>query len=151
MVVKVVALVAACVSGSAMALQGTLNSELGKVIGLLEASWIVHLSGAVVIALLLYVMRLGTGNLGLARQARWYTFFGGPLNVIIIYLVVVSIPRVGVARATTAIIIGQVTTAAIIDHFGLLGVKPVAFTVTKAIGLVLLALGGRLLLGSLAN
>ncbi len=134
-----------------MAVQGTLNSELGKVVGLLEASWIVHVAGAFLIFVMLYVFRLGSGNLGLAGQARWYTFFGGPLNVAIIYLVVTSIPKVGVARATTAIIIGQVTAAAVIDHFGLLGVKPVPFNVSKAIGLVLLAVGGRLLLGSLNN
>lgn len=143
---RLLALLMACVSGSAMAVQGTLNSALGKVTGLFEASWVVHLSGLFIVSALLFILRLGAGSLREARSAEWYTLLGGPLNVLIIYLVVSSIPRVGVAPATTAIIVGQVVTAAAIDHFGLFGMKAISFNVTKGIGIVLLAIGAKLLL-----
>lgn len=142
----VFALVLAALAGAAMAIQGTLNAGLGRFCGLLEASWVVHLSALALIAILLFGFRLGTGNLAHVARAPWFTFLGGPLNVAIIYLVIASIPKVGVARATTAIIAAQVTTAALIDHFGLLGMKPVTFSLGKGIGLVLLAIGTKLLL-----
>jgi len=140
------ALLSACVSGSAMAIQGTLNSALSKVLGLLQASWIVHLTGLLVLTVLIAGAGISWPGLGALKSARWHTLLGGPLNVVIVYLVIISIPRVGVARATTAIIVGQVATAGIIDHFGLLGVKPVTFSLIKGLGLALLAVGAKLLL-----
>ena len=38
-----------------------------------------------------------------------------------------SIPSVGVAGATTAIIPGQVCTAAVLDYFGLFGLEKIPF------------------------
>ncbi len=56
------------------------------------------------------------------------------------------IPRLGVASATTAIIVGQVLTALCIDHLGCFGLDKVPFTWTKLLGLALLAAGAWLLL-----
>ena len=63
----------------------------------------------------------------------------------IIALVATSIPRLGVAVATTAIIVAQVSTALLIDHLGLFGLQAVPFTWLKLVGMVLLA-GGALLM-----
>ncbi|MDP2857062.1 MAG: DMT family transporter [Bacillota bacterium] len=142
----ILALLAACISGSAMAVQGTLNSALSKILGLLQASWMVHLTGLLVLTVLIFVSKAGWPTAHALTPAPWYTLLGGPLNVVIVYLVIVSIPRVGVARATTAIIVGQVATAGIIDHFGLFGLRPVAFSLLKGLGLALLAAGAKLLL-----
>lgn len=146
MSLTILAIILAALAGAFMAVQGALNTGLSKVCGLLEASWIVHLSGAILITVLLWGFKLGRGNLMHAAHAPLLTFLGGPLNVAIIYLVIASMPRIGVARATTAIIAAQVTVAAIIDHFGLLGMRPVAFSMWKGVGLVLLAIGTKLLL-----
>jgi transporter family-2 protein len=68
------------------------------------------------------------------------------LNVIIIYAVVRVIPEVGVGNATTAIIAAQIITALVIDNFGLLGMKKYVFHYTDILGIVLLAVGTRILL-----
>ena len=57
-----------------------------------------------------------------------------------------SIPKLGVATATTAIIVGYVTTATLVDHFGLFGLQKIPFTWTKLIGVVLLAVGAKFML-----
>ena len=54
--------------------------------------------------------------------------------------------RIGVAAATTAIIVGQVGTALAIDHFGCFGLEKIPFTWIKAVGVACLALGGWLML-----
>lgn len=133
------------VAGISMALQGSLNTMLSKVVGLVEAAFIVHLIGAVALAALL-LLRLGHGDLGRIGDAPWYAYLGGLLSVVILYTVMVSISKLGVAVATTAIIVGQVSTALIIDHFGLFGLREIPFTWWKLFGVALLATGAKLML-----
>lgn len=136
----------AVISGILMAVQGSLNASLSKVIGLLEATFIVHISGTVVVLLLLFVFRLGKGNFHAIAEAPWYAYLGGVVGVFIIYLVAASIPSVGVSNATTAIIVGQVLTAVLIDHFGAFGLERISCGWNQIAGLVLLAIGAKLLL-----
>ncbi|HPT70342.1 MAG TPA: DMT family transporter, partial [Syntrophomonas sp.] len=85
---KWIYLLIAAVSGSAMALQGTMNAALGKVVGLWESTLIVHLIGTVTTLLIILVLGVGWSNLSKIGQAPWYILLGGVLNVIIIYAIV---------------------------------------------------------------
>lgn len=143
---NVLALLLALISGVLMAVQGSLNSTLSKVVGLIETTFIVHLTGTIILVILLFVFRMGKGNLYALAEAPWYAYLGGVIGVGIIYLVAASIPEVGVANATTAIIIGQVLTAIIIDHFGAFGLERMAYGWNQFIGLILLVIGAKLLL-----
>mgnify|MGYP000860127238 CR=1 FL=1 len=144
--VKLLPILIAAIAGITMAVQGTLNSLLSKAVGLLETTFWVQLVGAIASAILLFVLRLGNGNLLELGKAPWYSLVGGLLGVVITFFVASSISRVGATAATTAIIVGQVTTAGLLDHFGLFGLKSCAFTITDGVGIVLLAIGARLLL-----
>lgn len=139
-------LVLALISGVLMAVQGSLNSSLSKAIGLLEATFIVQITGSFLVVILLFLFKMGKGNLSAWQEAPWYSWLGGIIGVAIIYLVAASIPSVGVANATTAIIVGQVLTAILIDHFGGFGLDRMAFSSQQVFGLVLLAVGAKLLL-----
>lgn len=143
---RIAALLIAAGSGVTMALQGSLNAALGKVIGLLEATFVVHVIGLVFVSVLLFVFGLGQGSLGLFAGAPWYTYLGGILGVIIVYTVVRAIPPLGVAVATTSIILGQVFTAALVDHLGLFGMNKIPFTWHRVAGTLLMAGGAWLLL-----
>ena len=91
------ALLLAALSGLLMAFQGSLNTALGKAVGLLEGTFVVHIVGSV-LALGLILIGLGQGNLGDLAHAPWYTYLGGVLSVGIIYLVASAMSKVGVAR-----------------------------------------------------
>ncbi|ABO48641.1 protein of unknown function DUF606 [Desulforamulus reducens MI-1] len=143
---KLLALIIAAISGLTMALQGTMNSALGKVVGLWETTFIVHAVGTVVVGILVFVCRLGACDLDKWVSAPWYTYLGGLLSVVIIYMVARSMPVVGVAPATTAIIVGQVLTAAAIDHLGLFGFEQIPFSWYQVAGTFLMAGGAFLLL-----
>lgn len=140
------ALLIAAVSGIAMAVQGSLNAVLGKYVGEIEATMIVHIIGSIV-AVLIVLLGFGKGNLGKMTEVPWYAYLGGVISVLIIFGVAASIPKVGVAVATTAIIVGQISTAMLIDQLGLFGLEKVPFTVSKLLGVILLAAGTRLMLG----
>ncbi|MDI9458067.1 MAG: DMT family transporter, partial [Bacillota bacterium] len=68
------ALIIAAIAGMAMALQGSFNAILGKIIGTLETTLVVHLIGIAVVIIALFLFKLGTGNLALIKNAPWYTF-----------------------------------------------------------------------------
>lgn len=146
MTLKVLPLVIAALSGVAMAIQGSINSALGKVVGLWETTFIVHLTGLLVVTVLLFVCRIGNGCLADISRAPWYTYLGGVLGVLIVYAVVRSIPKVGVAPATTAIILGQVFTAGLVDHFGLFGMHKIPFSIYNVLGTLMMAGGAWLIL-----
>ena len=139
------AMLIAMISGISMALQGSLNAVLGKYVGQIEATLFVHIIGAAVV-MMIVLAGLGQGDIANYATAPWYAYLGGLISVLIIYGVIASIPKVGVALATTAIIVGQVSTALLIDHFGLFGLKKVPFSWEKLVGLVLLAAGARFML-----
>ena len=136
----------AALAGAMMAVQGTLNSAVGKKIGLLEATMIVLLIGTVTALLALYPLGLAKGNLANLGHLPWYYYSGGVLIVLITYGVVAGISRLGAANATTAIVAAQILTAALLDHFGLFGLQAVPFSWWKVAGIILLAAGTRLLL-----
>ena len=143
---RITALLIAALSGVTMALQGTLNSVLGKAVGLWEATMIVHIVGAVIVAVMVFVFKTGVFDLEKWAAAPWYTYLGGLLSVIIVYAVARSIPKAGVAPATTAIIVGQVFTAGLIDHLGLFGLQRIPFNIYRVVGILLMAGGAWLIL-----
>jgi transporter family-2 protein len=102
--------------------------------------------GLATLLALLYGFRLGRGSLARLGEAPWFTNLGGVLGVIIVLTVVLSMQRLGVATATTAILVGQLLAAAAIDHFGLFGVKAIPFGTFKLVGLALFGVGARILL-----
>lgn len=139
------ALLSAAVSGIAMAIQGSLNTALSKKIGLVPGTFTVHLVGAI-FALVLLLFGVGKSQWQELPQVPWYNFIGGVLGVGIVYGVMIGIEKIGVAKATTAIIIGQMSTAALVDHFGWFGLEPVPFNWWKGVGIVLMAVSAWMLL-----
>lgn len=141
---KVFYLIMAGASGALMAIQGTFNSALGKVIGLLEGTFSVHLLGTVTAGLLL--LFFGNGNFLKYASVPWFAWLGGPIGMAIIFGVAFSIPRLGVGVATTAIVAAQLLTAYLIDHFGFFGMEPIPFSLYKFLGIALIVIGSKLLL-----
>lgn len=139
-------LLLALISGILMAVQGSLNAALSKTTGLWEATFIVHVIGTAALVIIIFLLHTGRGDWRALAQAPWYSYLGGIASIFIIYLVAASIPSVGVANATTAIIIGQVLTAVVIDHFGAFGLERVPCGWNQLAGLALLAAGAKLLL-----
>jgi transporter family-2 protein len=143
--VQFFSLILAAMAGLAMAVQGSLNAALNKITGLFPATLIVHVIGTAITAVVV-LFELEGDSLSKVFSAPWYTYLGGILNVLIIAGVAMVIPRLGVASATTAVIVGQVLTALCIDQLGCFGLEQIPFTAAKLLGLALLAAGAWLLL-----
>lgn len=136
--------VIAAISGITMAIQGTLNSQLYQKTSILAATFVVHLIGLALAFITVLVTRTPLFEYSWL-SIPWYLYLGGVLSVIIIGLVAFSIPKIGVSNATTAIIIGQVGAALIIDHLGLFGTEKLSWNPWQILGLILFAAGAKLL------
>ncbi|MGI5901351.1 MAG: DMT family transporter [Desulfitobacteriia bacterium] len=136
--------VIAAISGLTMALQGTLNSQLSQKTTLLTSTLIVHIIGTFIAFIAIIAWKVPLLGQKWA-QIPWYLYLGGLLSVLIVALVAFSISKIGVCNATTAIIIGQVGTAVLIDHFGLFGVQKIPWNPWQLLGLILFAAGAKML------
>lgn len=136
----------AAVSGAAMAVEGSINAALGKAVGVMESTLLVHVIGSAVVLILMIFVGTGWNNFGKLGEAPWWVYLGGVLSVLIIYALVLAIPKAGVANATTAIIVAQISMAVVVDALGLFGMKRHNFNYYDILGIVLLVVGARILL-----
>ncbi|HBW36749.1 DMT family transporter [Desulfosporosinus sp. BICA1-9] len=134
----------ATISGVAMAIQGTINSALSQKTSLISATLVVHIIGTLVALITVLAWRAPLLKHPWT-SIPWFLYLGGVLSVIIVGLVAVSIPKIGVCNATTAIIIGQVSMAVLIDHFGWLGMNRMPWSPWQLVGIGFLAAGAKLL------
>jgi transporter family-2 protein len=139
-------LAVAALAGMLMAVQGSMNGALGKIIGVLEGNFLLHVVGLTVVALMLFIFGLGDGSLARMHEAPWYLYLGGLLNVAIIYGVMFAVAKGGAGNATTAIITGQLAFALLIDCLGLFGLPKTPFGWERGLGLALMAAAAKLLL-----
>src|SRR5207249_4275271 len=71
----------------------------------------------------------------------WWGWCGGLLGVIYLWAAVVVAPRLGVAPTFGLIVAGQIVTAMVMDHFGLLDVPVNPVTGWKLLGVGLVVAG----------
>jgi transporter family-2 protein len=70
-----------------------------------------------------------------------YLFLAGLLVAFYVLSITWIAPRFGVGNAIVCVLLGQLISAALIDHFGLFGAMVRPLSLTRAGGLVLMALG----------
>lgn len=125
--------------GMCIGLQAPLANLISQKLGVLESVFLVHLGGAIVVAIALAC--IGGGKIAQWQILPWHAWLAGVMGVIGVAATLIMIPRIGVAGAVTLIIAGQLSTAAAIDHFGLLGVTPKPVEWQRLGGLALVLLG----------
>lgn len=138
------ALVLALGAGIAAALQISVNGLMGRVAGVWEANLLTHLTGLITVAAIVFIV-MGGGNLAKAMAAPKIAFLGGPLGVIIIASVVIATSRLGMAYGLALMVLAQMVSAGLIDHFGWFGVEKIPFTLPKLLGILALVTGALLM------
>ena len=125
--------------GVAVGLQGPLTSLMSERMGTMESIFIVHLGGAILAGLPLLIAR--GGNLGAWRGVPWYALAAGALGLVVLGGVSYTIPRIGVATTVTLIVVAELITGALLDHFGLLGATVRVLDPARVIGIAVLFAG----------
>ena len=132
------------IAGIGIGLQSPMIGILSSRLGPLESVFVVHIGGAILSGIPLVLM--AGGKLGALGSAPWYAWFAGAFGLVTVAAIGFAVPRVGVSGATVALILGQLLTAAVIDHFGWFGVNVRAFDPVRAAGFGLLLAGAWLVI-----
>ena len=129
----------AFLGGICVSPQGAINAILGRFIGNIQAaivSFAVGLGSLIVVSLAFYFSY--PGNWTRIIQAPKYTLCGGFLGAIIVFTALLAVPKIGATPTVMAILIGQIISSIIIDHYGWFEVPVMTYDPLRLVGLVLL-------------
>jgi transporter family-2 protein len=125
--------------GVGVAVQGPWASMMTQRMGRWESSLIIHLGGAILSALLLLLAR--NNALSQWQTVPKYALLGGAFGVFIIFAVSYSIPRIGATSTITILVIAQLVTGLVLDHFGLFELPRYPINLYRIVGCVVLGIG----------
>jgi transporter family-2 protein len=132
-------------AGGTIAVQSIINAALSKRTGTLGSTLIVTFVSIAFVSLLILILPNQAHLKNLPRPSEWYLYLGGILGILIVLAPILLVPRIGATATLTAIVVGQLVTALVIDQFGLFGMPRIEINAARVIGLVLLLAGAYLL------
>lgn len=134
-------LMMAC-GGIAVAAQPSINARLAQRVGSYESSLISFAIGT--LGMLAVVLVAGRGNLRGLYTAQWWELTGGLLGAFFVTMTIIAVPKLGTTAVMTMIIAGQLITGVLLDHYGAFGLRQIAVTPLRGLGIALLCLGAAL-------
>ena len=136
-------LIIALAAGVALATQSAINTQLAKAMSgeAVIATFISFAVGTIVLFFIAWVKTDLWGNLSTVPSQPWWKLIGGILGAVVVFTTVLLAPKLGITAMLFFIIVGQLITAASIDHFGLIGMPIREVNITKFIGLIIVAFG----------
>lgn len=132
----------ALISGALMSIQGVFNTGVTKQTGVWITNSFVQFTGFLVcLVIWFFVERKETNVMQLWGVDHKYMLLGGVIGAMITWTVILSMGKLGTAKAVLVIVVAQIFVAYLIELFGLFGAQKAEFQWTKLLG-VLLAVGG---------
>ncbi len=128
----------AIVAGMGIPLMAALNGKLGSLIGVQAAAaslFVVGLVASVAIAAV-----AGMPSNEQIAQVKPHYFLGGLLVAFYIFTISWAGPRFGVGNAVFCVLLGQLISAALVDHYGLVG-SETPITLQRILGIAVMAVG----------
>ncbi|MEM1362374.1 MAG: DMT family transporter [Pseudomonadota bacterium] len=135
-------MIGAFATGALVPLQLTFNGQLGGVTrNAFTASLIVFLTGSLVLTIIVAFTRPTLPSIVDLANAPKTVWLGGLIATIYIIAIVVLTPKLGVGLTTGLILVGQIMTALLLDHFGAFGNPQHTLSIGRAAGLTLMIAG----------
>ncbi|WP_066620266.1 DMT family transporter [Clostridium magnum] len=132
-------IISSIVAGMCMSFQGVFNTRLSDKIGTWGTNVLVQGIGLVITVAALLIT--GDGNFKNLKTSNKLYLLGGVLGAIIIYTVMRGIRSLGPTCSIAIILVAQLTSAALIDAFGLFDTPQIRFGITKLIGVIIMIIG----------
>lgn len=132
----------ALAAGAALAAQVALNGKLKAHVGTPVQATLISLAvGAVAALAVTLIARHPWPDRATVLATPWYAWAGGLLGVVYLSATVVAAPKLGVAATFGLVMVGQIVTATVVDHFGLIDVPISPVTGWKLLGVGLVVAG----------
>ncbi len=133
-------------AGMSVCMEMSLNSLLGRHVGVLRSTLAPFITGLIALLIILFFVtgeRLGSLNQWM--KAPWYSLFGGLFAAIFVAINIFIIPKVGIAAGLSAVIVGQLLLSPYFDSMGSFGLDRLPISLPRLIGMVLLIVRVRLM------
>ncbi|MFD1509168.1 DMT family transporter [Lacimonas salitolerans] len=127
-------------AGIGIPVLAALNAQLGTRLGSPVAAAVVLFCVALVTSLVVLMLTGPRPILALASTPR-YLMLAGLLVAFYILSITFIAPHFGVGNAVFFVLLGQLVSAALIDHFGLFGARISPVSLTRVGGIALMAAG----------
>jgi bacterial/archaeal transporter family-2 protein len=135
-------LLLAFVTGAGVAAQSVINSRLRVLLdGPLWAAAAQFVVGLLLLLLAAAVTRQPAPVTAGLTTAPWWVWTGGAFGATFIVVTIVLTAKIGATLTLASIIVGQLTAALVVDHYGLFGGAVVRLTPLRVTGVALLLLG----------
>ncbi len=128
-------------AGAMVAVQAAVNARLRQAVASpFQAALVSFLVGTLALAAIVAVSARSWEGTSLSRLP-WWAWTGGMLGAGYITAAVILAPRVGSLALIAMLIAGQILTALVLDHFGLLALPRVPVSPARLAGAALLLAG----------
>ena len=131
-------LVISLIIGAIVSVMILFNGTLLNISGNFTSSIIIHIVGLFSIIL---VLLLSKSKFKIGKGIPLYLYTAGAIGVFTVVLTSLSFAKLGVTLTLALGLLGQSFISILIDHFGLLGMKPIKFNRKKCIGLLIIVVG----------
>ena len=136
----------ALAAGASFVVQQAVNSNLRIELG--SAWWagfVSYLGGTIVMLIMVVLMREPFLSSNMISRSTWWSWTGGIFGAIYIAISILLLPRIGAFTIVALIVVGQLVTSLIFDHFGILNVPLYPITFTRVLGASFLFAGAILI------
>lgn len=127
-------------AGVGIPILAAMNAALGQKIGAPTTAAAILFTVAVLAAWTLAALTGLQGFGELAHQPK-HLFLAGFLVVFYVLSITSIAPKFGVGNAIFFVLVGQIVSATVIDHFGLFGAAVTQINLTRALGLTFMVAG----------
>ncbi len=115
-----------------------LNGTLSDTYGNYTSTVLIHVVGLVSVIIVLIISKT---TIKVSRNIPIYFYSAGFIGVATVIFTNLGFMNLGVSLTQALGLLGQTVLSLILDHFGLMGIKPSRFKVKKLIGLFFIAGG----------
>lgn len=130
-----------CVAGLGIPVMAALNGGLGtKLQSPALATTILFMVGGVV-SLVYLILMGGIPKSSIQEPIPIFFYFGGLFVIFYIFCITWTTPKFGVGNAVAFVLLGQLISIAVIDHFGLLGALQYSISIQRITGLIFMVIG----------
>lgn len=127
-------------AGIGIPVLAALNAALGVRLGNPAAAAVILFLVALIVAAVAFAIS-GAGGMARVTHAPAHLFLAGALIAFYVLSITYIAPHFGVGNAVFFVLLGQLVSAAAIDHFGLFGAQATALSAARAGGIALMAVG----------
>lgn len=128
-------------TGIGIPILAALNGGLGGRLGSPLAASVILFGLALLIAIAGALVTGSLGDIRFSGDIPWIFYFGGLFVAFYVISVTFIAPRFGVGNAIFFVLVGQIASAAVIDHFGLFGAAQFPVDSKRIAGIALMVAG----------